>query len=117
MLSQQTFQHTDQLPWQVLDPFPGAQILSLAEPVPHGSIHRLKMAAGTIIPIHTHPCDEYVYVFSGVIETGGQRCESSTFWHTPAGVKQGPHEAITDVELLTIRLGVIGNFDDLSGRI
>ena len=35
-------------------------MLSLATPVPEGSIHRLRMKAGTIIPLHTHPCNEYV---------------------------------------------------------
>ena len=79
--------------------------MPLAEPVPQGSIHRLQMTEGTLIPVHTHPCDEYVYVLSGTIETGSGVCNSGAFWQTPAGVRQGPHKAITDVELLTIRLG------------
>ncbi|MEO0455391.1 MAG: cupin domain-containing protein [Cyanobacteria bacterium P01_A01_bin.114] len=112
MMSQQTFQATEQLSWQVLVQFPGTQILPLAEPVPQGSIHRLRMAAGTVIPAHTHPCDEYVYVLSGTVETGQQTCVAGTFWHTPTGVRQGPHKAVTDVELLTIRFGAMGEFDD-----
>ncbi|MEO0535925.1 MAG: cupin domain-containing protein [Cyanobacteria bacterium P01_A01_bin.123] len=116
MMAQQTFHPTEKAPWQALTQFPGTQILPLAEPVPQGSIHRLQMAKGTVIPAHTHPCDEYVYVLSGTVETGGHQCEADTFWHTPAGVKQGPHEAMTDVELLTIRLGVIGNFEDSPRR-
>jgi hypothetical protein len=43
-------------------------------------------------------------VLSGTVETGGRRCEAGTFWITPAGTRQGPHLAITDVELLTMRL-------------
>ncbi|MEM8809633.1 MAG: cupin domain-containing protein [Cyanobacteria bacterium P01_G01_bin.38] len=110
-MSQQTFQETDQVPWQVLEQFPGTQLLPLAEPVLQGSIHRLRMAAGTVIPAHTHPCDEYVYVLAGTVETGQQTCESGTFWRTPAGVKQGPHKAVTNVELFTIRLGAMGDFE------
>ena len=29
------------------------------------------MVAGTVIPVHVHPCDEYVYVLDGFVETGG----------------------------------------------
>lgn len=116
-MSQQSFHATGQMPWQALDQFPGTQILPLAEPVPQGSIHRLRMAAGTVIPAHTHPCDEYVYVLSGAIATSNHNCECGTFWHTPAGTKQGPHKAITAVELLTVRLGAMGEFEDTSGRV
>lgn len=109
-MTQQSFQLTEQLPWQALEPFPGSQIQPLAEPVPQGSIHRLRMAAGTVISAHSHPCDEYVYVLSGIVKTGDRTCEPGTFWVTPAGVEQGPHIALTDVELLTIRLGPMGVF-------
>jgi hypothetical protein len=68
-------------------------------PVPEGSIHRARLAAGTTIPVHTHPADEHVLVLSGTAETGGRRCEVGTIWTTPAGIRQGPHLAITDVEL------------------
>jgi hypothetical protein len=72
--------------------------------VKDGSIHRARLSLGTVIPVHTHPADEYVMVLSGTVETGGRRCEAGTFWITPAGTRQGPHLAITDVELLTMRL-------------
>ena len=71
------------------------------------------MVAGTVIPVHSHPCDEYVYVLQGIIETGEQKCMPGTFWFTPAHTKNGPHKAITDVELLTIRLGPMGAFEQL----
>ncbi|MCC5658563.1 cupin domain-containing protein [Nostoc sp. XA010] len=70
-----------------------------------------QMKAGTTIPIHTHPCDEYVYVMKGVVETGGKSCSAGIFWFTPAHTQQGPHIAITDVEILTIRLGPMGVFE------
>jgi hypothetical protein len=49
---------------------------------------------------------------TGTIETGGRRCEAGTFWETPAGTRQGPHVAVTDVELLTVRLGAMGLFGE-----
>ncbi|BAZ12792.1 hypothetical protein NIES4071_46260 [Calothrix sp. NIES-4071] len=98
--------------WQELEEFPGAELLPLAVPVPQGSIHRLKMAAGTVIPVHYHPSDEYVYVINGIIETGGRECKAGTFWFTPANAKNGLHKAITDVEIITIRLGAIGVFEE-----
>lgn len=91
--------------------FSGASWMVLAEPVEEGSIHRLRMEQGTIIPPHAHPVDEFVYVLSGTIKTGGRVCEPGTFWKTPADERQGPHEAVTDVELLTIRLGPMGEFE------
>jgi hypothetical protein len=60
----------------------------------------------------THPADEFVLVLSGTIETGGRRCEAGTFWTTPADIRQGPHVAVTQVELLTVRLGAMGPFGD-----
>jgi len=98
--------------WITLDFLPGVTLLPLAQPVPEGSIHRAKLIAGTTIPVHTHPADEYVYVISGTVETGGRRCEAGAFWLTPRGTRQGPHAAITDVELLTVRLGAMGPFGE-----
>jgi anti-sigma factor ChrR (cupin superfamily) len=97
--------------WQALDGLPGVELIPLAQPVADGSIHRARLAAGTTIPAHTHPADEYVLVLQGTLETGGQRCEQGTFWVVPAGTRQGPHIALTDVELLTIRLGAMGAFE------
>ncbi len=88
--------------------------MSLAEPVPEGSIYRLQMVAGTVIPVHYYPCDECVYVLDGTIETAGRECKVRTFWFTPANTKNGPHKAITSVEIITIRLGQMGAFESLS---
>lgn len=110
-MAEQIFIEPGDHPWNNLELFPGTQILLLAEPVPKGSIHRLKMKAGTIIPVHSHPSDEYVYVLSGTIVTNERRCQSGTFWFSPANARNGPHKATTDVELLTIRLGAIGVFE------
>lgn len=110
-MSEQTFIQTGSGQWLNMDQFPGTQFLPLAEPVPEGSIHLLKLKAGTVIPIHMHPCDEYVYVLSGVLATGEVTCSQGTFWITPAHTQQGTHKAITDVEIITIRLGKMGVFE------
>jgi anti-sigma factor ChrR (cupin superfamily) len=91
--------------------FPGASWAALSEPVPQGSIHRLKMKKGTPIPVHTHPADEYVFVVSGSIKTGERICDAGCFWVTPHGTRQGPQETLTDVELITICLGVMGSLE------
>ena len=113
-MTQQSFIHTPSEKWQALPQFPGTHFLPLAEPVPTGSIHRLRMDAGAIIPKHTHPCDEYVYVISGEIETGGRKCTAGTYWLAPANIRQGPHKAITSTEIITIRLGPMGEFEQLN---
>jgi len=112
MTKQQTFKTLDADAWMRIDLLPGVQLMPLAEPVKDGSIHRARLARGTVIPVHTHPADEFVLVLTGTIETGGTRCEAGTFWATPAGVRQGPHVAVTEVELLTVRLGAMGPFGE-----
>jgi anti-sigma factor ChrR (cupin superfamily) len=112
MTNRQTFVDPGAATWLTIEALPGVELMPLAEPVPAGSIHRARLAAGTVIPVHTHPADEFVQVLSGTIETGGRRCEAGTFWTTPAGTRQGPHIAIGDVELLTVRLGAMGPFGE-----
>jgi quercetin dioxygenase-like cupin family protein len=107
----QIFKDASDQEFEELSVFPGSSLSVLAEPVPKGSIHRLKMKKGTSIPAHTHPSDEYVYVLSGRLVTGGRECKTGCFWHTPAGTRQGPHIADTDTEIITIRLGSMGEFD------
>jgi len=112
MARTQSFVDRDAPGWVTIDFLPGVTLLPLAQPVEDGSIHRARLAQGTVIPVHTHPADEYVMVLSGTVETGGRRCETGTFWITPAGTRQGPHIAITDAELLTVRLGAMGPFGE-----
>jgi anti-sigma factor ChrR (cupin superfamily) len=110
----QKFKDLNEQRFEDIPMFPGSSWSVLAEPVPEGSIHRLKMNQGTRIPTHTHPVDEYVYILSGSLITGDRVCEKGCFWFTPAGTRQGPHIASTDVEILTLRLGPMGKFDDQS---
>ncbi len=114
-MSPQSFVPADAKGWLTVDFLPGVRLLPLAQPVPEGSIHRAQLVKGTVIPVHTHPADEYVYVIRGTVETGGRRCEAGTFWITPQGTQQGPHVAITDSELLTVRLGAMGPFGSADG--
>jgi quercetin dioxygenase-like cupin family protein len=114
MTKLQTFKEPGAEGWMRIEGLPGVEVMPLAEPVKDGSIHRARLAHGTVIPVHTHPADEFVLVLSGTIETGGRRCAAGTFWSTPAGTRQGPHVAVTDVELLTVRLGAMGPFGDAS---
>ena len=108
---EQAFKDASEQYFEDLSAFPGSSWSVLAQPVSEGSIHRLKMEKGTRIPAHTHPADEYVYVLSGKLITGGRECDKGCFWVTPAGTRQGPHVAETDVEIITIRLGPMGEFD------
>ena len=107
----QDFISPQQQSFRDIDFLPGSSWSVLATPFNNGSIHRLKMKAGSTIPPHEHPSDEYVLVLSGTFQTGDTICEPGTFIKTEAGTKQGPHKAITDVELLTIRMGALGAFD------
>ncbi len=107
----QTFDDAENSKWIPFGDMAGVSFVALAEPVSEGSIHRARLLKGTKIPPHTHPVNEYVLVVSGIVETGGRRCEAGTFWITPANIRQGPHIAITDVEILTIRLGALGEFE------
>ena len=112
MTEMQRFVEHDAIGWITIDFLPGVTLLPLAQPVQDGSIHRARLARGTVIPVHTHPADQYVMVLSGTVDTGGRRCTAGTFWITPAGTKQGPHVAVTDAELLTVRLGAMGPFGE-----
>lgn len=112
MAELQRFTDEDASGWIAIDFLPGVTLLPLAQPVKDGSIHRARLSKGTVIPVHAHPADEYVMVLKGTIETGGRRCEMGTFWVTPAGARQGPHVAVTDAELLTVRLGAMGAFGE-----
>jgi len=112
MAAGQAFKDPNANGWVRIDVLPGVELMPLAEPVKDGSIHRARLTRGTVIPLHTHPADEFVLVLTGTIETGGRICEAGTFWTTPAGTRQGPHVAVSDVELLTIRLGAMGSFGE-----
>jgi len=103
----QRFVESDTADWTPLDGWPGTSVTHLADLLPGGHIHRSRLATGTRIPAHLHPAaQEYMYVLSGTVDTtDGRRCSRGTFWITPAGVRHGPHTAVTDVEFLTITLG------------
>jgi hypothetical protein len=55
MTSHQTFIDPGAGTWLKIDFLPGVELLPLAQPVPDGSIHRARLAAGTIIPAQPTP--------------------------------------------------------------
>ena len=61
MSDAQTFIDSTRAHWSKIDFLPGVKLLPL-EPVPQGSIHLAHLTAGTVIPPHVHPGDEFVYV-------------------------------------------------------
>lgn len=116
MATIQTFLDSEDRSWEVLEALPGVELDALTQLPSLGSVHRARLSAGTVVPAHTHPCDEHVYVLRGQVTTGGRSCKAGTFWSTPAGTRQGPHVAVTEVELLTVRLGPMGEFEPGSPR-
>ena len=66
----QTFIDRDANGWTMIDFLPGVTLLPLAEPVREGSIHRARLSRGAVIPVHTHPADEYVMVLNGALRSG-----------------------------------------------
>ena len=58
MAGEQTFRDPNADGWVRIDFLPGVELMPLAEPVKDGSIHRARLAPGTVIPVHTHPADE-----------------------------------------------------------
>ncbi|MBW4511503.1 MAG: cupin domain-containing protein [Scytonematopsis contorta HA4267-MV1] len=123
-MDEQIFIESNAGQWEELEGFgfSGVKALALGVPVPQGSIHLVRMPAGTVFPPYKHPSDEYAYIISGTINSGGRVCEGGTFWFTPANVRNGPHIAVTDCEIISIRLGAFGvvekqtspeNFKDL----
>jgi hypothetical protein len=56
-MTDQTFTSPQDGSWLKIDLLPGVELLPLAQPVQDGSIHKARLAKGTIIPAHTHPAD------------------------------------------------------------
>jgi hypothetical protein len=52
--------------------------------------------------------DEYLIVHNGELKSGDDTLERGSVLHCPGGVRQGPHIALTDAEVLVIRLGPPG---------
>jgi hypothetical protein len=66
------------------------------------------MRAGAKIGPLTNVLDEYLVVLTGSIKSGETTMKKGAILHCPGAVRQGPHEAVTDTELLAIRLGPPG---------
>jgi hypothetical protein len=53
MAGMQTFIDSNANGWTAIDFLPGVTLLPLAQPVKDGSIHRVRLSKGTVIPVHT----------------------------------------------------------------
>jgi len=51
MTKRQTFKTPDADAWMPIDVLPGVAVMPLAQPVKDGSIHRARLAKGTVIPL------------------------------------------------------------------
>ncbi len=80
-----------------------------------GALDKISMKAGALISAHTHILDESAYIISGTLQSGEDDkqkiYEAGSIVFTPGAVRQGPHLALTDVELLIMRQGPIGVFE------
>lgn len=95
--------------------FEEVTVTHLAELFAGGSLDKISMKAGALISAHTHILDESAYIISGTLQCGDDDrqkiYEAGSIVFTPGGVKQGPHLALSDVELLIMREGPIGIFE------
>jgi quercetin dioxygenase-like cupin family protein len=88
--------------WQP-GPYPGVELLILHRNDQTGGVTALrKFAAGTTVPVHTHPqANESAYILSGQWEESGILYTAGTFFFAPRGEQHGPHVAKTEVVSLT----------------
>jgi quercetin dioxygenase-like cupin family protein len=91
------------LPW-IPGPYPGVELCILHRDGATGGVKVLrKFQAGITVPAHVHPAaDEWVYVLSGEWEEDGIVHGPGTVFHSPRGIRHGPHHARTEVLSLTV---------------
>ena len=89
--------------WQP-GPYDGVELMVLYKhDSTGGGVVLRKFKAGHTIPAHTHPdASEWAYVLSGEWEESDKTCATGTLFHTPKGIRHGPHVAKTEVISLTI---------------
>jgi len=100
---------------QPLREFEEVTVTHLAELFAGGSLDKISMKAGALISAHTHVLDESAYIISGTLQSGEDDkqkiYEAGSIVFTPGASRQGPHLALTDVEILIMREGPIGIFE------
>jgi ribosomal-protein-alanine N-acetyltransferase len=88
--------------------FPGVSQTPLSPAFGGGSLHHLFMRSGSKLGPVTNVMDEYFVVLNGSLESGGEILERGAVFHNPGAVRQDSHTAKSDVELLALRLGPVG---------
>jgi RimJ/RimL family protein N-acetyltransferase len=88
--------------------FPRVSLAPLTPAFAGGSVHNLFMREGAQLGPLTNVLDEYLIVHNGELKSGDDTLERGSVLHCPGGVRQGPHIALTDAEVLVIRLGPPG---------
>lgn len=100
---------------QPLKEFEEVTVTHLTELFACGSLDKISMKAGALISAHTHVLEESAFIISGRLQSGEDDkqkiYEQGSIVYTPGAVRQGPHLALTDVELLIMRNGPIGEFE------
>lgn len=100
---------------QPLKEFEEVTVTHLTELFANGSLDKISMKAGALISAHTHVLEESAFIISGRLQSGEDDqqkiYEQGSIVYTPGAVRQGPHLALTDVELLIMRNGPIGEFE------
>jgi anti-sigma factor ChrR (cupin superfamily) len=81
-----------EMPWEA-SPFPGIQFKTLYADAESGmSTLLVKMAPGSVIPLHEHTAIEQTYVLEGSLEDDEGRCFAGGFVWRPGG---NIHEAVS----------------------
>jgi anti-sigma factor ChrR (cupin superfamily) len=81
-----------EMPWEA-SPFPGIQFKTLYADAESGmSTLLVKMAPGSVIPLHEHTAIEQTYVLEGGLEDDEGRCFEGGFVWRPGG---NIHEAVS----------------------
>ncbi|MBK9620870.1 MAG: hypothetical protein IPO31_16985 [Candidatus Obscuribacter sp.] len=70
-----------------------------------GSVTRLHLKKGDTIAPHTQVLDEYYVVIKGTLRTPEAVWATGSLIHTPMAVQQGQIEAVSDAEMIVLRLG------------
>jgi RimJ/RimL family protein N-acetyltransferase len=74
-----------------------------------GSVSRLKLKAGAIIPTHSHVLDEVVIILTGKVKAGENILKPQDILRIPGACFQGPYEVLEDCLAVAVRLGPKGN--------
>jgi len=85
--------------------FRGVSSAGLATAFGGGAVQHFFMRSGSKLGPLTNVLDEYLVVLNGTLKSDNAVLDRGAVLHCPGAVPQGPFEAVTDVDLLSVRLG------------